>query len=60
MSLYRKLARKPNQFLTVTGMTLTDFQNLLPQFEQANRQLEQERKACVVRTKKERRRREIR
>lgn len=57
MSLYSKLARKPNQFLSVTGMTLTDFQNLLPQFERANGQLEQRRKACVVRTKKERRRR---
>lgn len=57
MSLYRKLARKPHQFLTVTGMTLTDFQNLLPRFERANCQLEQQRKAYVVRTKKERQRR---
>lgn len=57
MSLYRKLARKPNQFLTVTGMILTDFQRLLPQFEQANRQIEERRKAYVVRTKKQRQRR---
>lgn len=57
MSLYRKLARNPNQFLSVTGMTLTDFQRLLPQFEQSNQELEQQRKACVVVTKKERQRR---
>lgn len=57
MSLYRKLARKPNQFLTITGMTLTDFHRLLPQFEQANQELEQERKAYVVRTRKQRLRR---
>jgi hypothetical protein len=57
MSLYRKLARKPNQFLTVTGMILSDFQRLLPQFEQADRQLEARRKACVVVTKRERQRR---
>ena len=57
MSLYRKLARRPNQFLTVTGMTLSDFQSLLPQLAQANREFEHPRKACVVRTKQARQRR---
>lgn len=57
MSLYRKLARKPKQFLTFTGMSLSDFQRLLPQFEQANHQREQERKACVIVTKQARQRR---
>lgn len=57
MSLYRKLSRNPNQFLTVTGMILTDFQRLLPQFEQANHQIEARRKACVVITKSGRQRR---
>jgi hypothetical protein len=56
LSLYRKLARKPKQFLSVTGMTLTDFQRLLPQFAQANQELERRRKACVVRTKQARQR----
>jgi DDE superfamily endonuclease len=57
MSLYRKLARNRHQFLTVTGMNLTDFQRLLPQFEQAHDQLEQQRKACAVATKRDRQRR---
>ena len=35
MTLYRKLSRNPKQFLTVTGMNLHQFQELLPKFTQA-------------------------
>jgi hypothetical protein len=57
MSLYRKLSRNPKQFLTVTGMNLYQFQALLPEFHQAFAQQEQKRKAVVVKTKTERKRR---
>jgi len=56
MSLYRKLARKPNLFLSVTGMNLHQFQGLLPQFEQIFDKLEAKRKRQVVRTGKKRQR----
>jgi len=56
MTLYRKLSRKPKQFLTVTGMNLHQFQALLPRFSQASKQQEQKRKAVVVKTKARRRR----
>lgn len=56
MSLYRKLARKPNQFLTLTGVELSEFERLLPDLEQADRQQQQRRKAQVVRTGQARRR----
>lgn len=56
MSLYRKLARKPKQFLSVTGMNLHQFQALLPLFEQAYDKLELQRKQKVVRTGNERQR----
>src|SRR5205085_5495862 len=56
MTLYRKLSRKPKQFLTVTGMNLHQFQALLPKFTQAFEQQEQKRKAVVVKTKAVRRR----
>ncbi len=54
MSLYRKLSRKPNLFLSVTGMNLHQFQGLLPQFEQIFDKLEAKRKRKVVRTGKKR------
>ena len=57
MSLYNKLSKKPKLFLSITGMTLTDFQRLLPEFEQAFQLIEQERKTLTVRTKTERKRR---
>jgi DDE superfamily endonuclease len=56
MSLYAKLARKPTQFLTLTGMELIQFQTLLPDLERVNARLESERKRCVVRTKQPRQR----
>ena len=54
MSLYHKLSRKPQLFLSVTGMNLHQFQRLLPQFEQANEKLERRRKRRVVVTGKKR------
>ncbi len=33
MSLYRKLARTPKLFLSVTSINFHQFQTLLPQFE---------------------------
>src|SRR5262245_27543284 len=50
MSFYKKLARKPQQFLTLTGMELSEFLRLLPALEHADRQQEQQRIARVVRT----------
>jgi DDE superfamily endonuclease len=57
MSLYRKLARKPKLFLSVTGMNLHQFQALLPQFTQVYDKLEHKRKRKVVRTGEKRQRR---
>lgn len=54
MSLYRKLARKPNLFLSVTGMNLHQFQALLPGFEKTSENLERRRKKRVVVTGKKR------
>ena len=54
MSLYRKLSRKPNLFLSVTGMNLDQFQTLLPQFERAADKFERRRKRKVVVTGKKR------
>jgi len=56
MSLYRKLARKPKLFLSVTGMNFHQFQALLPQFEQVYDKLEEQRKRKVIRTGKQRQR----
>jgi len=56
MTLYRKLGRSPKQFLTVTGMNLHQFQELLPQFTRAFERREQKRKATVVKTKAARQR----
>src|SRR5918911_3027476 len=57
MSLYRKLARKPKLFLSITGMSCHQFQVLLPQFEQVYDKLERKRKHKVVLTGKKRKRR---
>ena len=56
MTLYRKLSRSPKQFLTVTGMNLHQFQELLPHLTQAFERQERKRKAVVVKTKVARRR----
>ncbi len=56
MSLYRKLSRNPKQFLTVTGMNLHQFQELLPNFQHAFDRQEKKRKAVVVKTKAKRKR----
>lgn len=50
MDFYTKLARRPQLFLSVTGMHLHTFQNLLPQFEQAFLKRKAERKLKTVRT----------
>ena len=57
MSLYHKLSRNPKQFLTVTGMNLHQFQELLPSFQLAFDRQEKKRKAVVVKTKAKRKRR---
>ena len=57
MSLYRKLSRNPKQFLTITGMNLLQFQELLPEFNRAFDRQEQYRKSVVVKTKTKRQRR---
>ena len=56
MNFYSKLARNPKMFLSVTGMHLHTFQELLPHFEQASLKLETERKLKTVRTASERKR----
>ncbi|MDQ3650212.1 MAG: transposase [Acidobacteriota bacterium] len=56
MSLYRKLSRKPQLFLSVTGVNLHQFQTLLPQFERADDKFERRRKRKVVRTGQKRKR----
>ena len=56
MSFYTKLARKPKQFLTLTGMELSEFARLLPELERHSQQQERQRKLLVVRTKQPRQR----
>ncbi len=56
MSLYRKLSRKPKQFLAVTGMNLPQFQTLLPQLERVYGKRERQRKKRAVSTGKKRQR----
>lgn len=50
MNLYKRLKRNPKQFLAFTGMHLHTFEDLLPQFEQAFRNLQRERKSKTVRS----------
>lgn len=57
MSLYHKLSRQPKRFLTVTGMHLHQFQELLPNFQQAFDRQEKKRKSLIVKTKAKRKRR---
>ena len=54
MSLYHKHSRKPELFLSVTGMNLHQFQTLLPQLTHAYDKFERRRKRKVVRTGKKR------
>lgn len=56
MNFYSKLARNPKMFLSVTGMHLHTFQELLPQFQQAFLNLESQRKLKTVRTALDRKR----
>src|ERR1044071_3390826 len=56
MDFYIKLARQPKLFLSVTGMHLHTFQELLPHFEQAFLKLEAARKCKSVRTSADRQR----
>lgn len=56
MDFYSKLATKPKLFLSITGMHLHTFQKLLPQFEEAFLNLEQQRKQHTVRSHSPRRR----
>ncbi|MFN7928257.1 MAG: transposase family protein [Blastocatellia bacterium] len=56
MSLYQKIARKPKQFLTLTGMELSEFERLLPTLQTAHDQQEETRKALTVRTQQARQR----
>ena len=56
MDLYKKLKRNPKQFLAFTGMHLHTFEGLLPEFELAFLQLEQQRKAKTVRSQSDRQR----
>lgn len=57
MSLYQKLARKPQQFLTLTGIELSEFKRLWPALEAANAQQQSARKALTVRHQQARQRR---
>src|SRR5437868_3370877 len=56
LDFYNKLARRPKLFLSVTGMHLHTFQELLPQFQQAFLKLEAVRKCQTVRTASDRQR----
>jgi len=59
MSLYHKLSRKPQLFLSVTGMNIHQFQTLLPQFTHASDKFEQRRKRRVVVVTGKKRQRQI-
>jgi hypothetical protein len=56
MDFYRKLVRNPKMFLSVTGMHLHTFEELLPAFEQAFLKLDCERKLKTVRHRTDRER----
>jgi len=56
MDFYRKLARNPKMFLSVTGMHLHTFQELLPAFEQAFLKLDRDRELKTVRHQADRER----
>lgn len=56
MSLYQKLARKPKQFLTLTGIELSEFERLLPSLRAADGQQQLKRKTLTVRHQQERQR----
>ena len=56
MSLYQKLARKPRQFLTLTGIELSEFVRLLPALQAADERQQLTRKALTVRHQQARQR----
>lgn len=56
MSLYQKLARHPKQFLTLTGIELSEFERLLPELEAAYVRAELARKVLTVRQQQARQR----
>ena len=56
MSLYQKLARKPQQFLTLTGIELSEFAHLLPALQAADERQQSLRKALTVRHQQARQR----
>jgi hypothetical protein len=56
MSLYQKLARKPRQFLTLTGMELSEFARLLPALQAADERQQLTRKTLTVRHQQARQR----
>lgn len=56
MDFYRKLARNPKMFLSVTGIHLHTFEGLLPAFEQAFLKLDGDRKLKTVRHQTDRKR----
>ena len=56
MSLYQKLARKPQQFLTLTGIQLSEFERLLPALQAADERQQLTRKALTVRHQQARQR----
>lgn len=49
MSLYQKLARKPKQLLTLTGMEWSEFERLLPALQAADEQQQIARKVLTIR-----------
>lgn len=57
MPLYQKLGRNARQFLSLTGLELSEFQRLLPELEKASVEQEARRKGQVVRTGEARQRR---
>lgn len=56
MNLYQKLARKPKQFLTLTGIELSEFERLLPALQAADEQQQIVRKVLTVRQARTRQR----
>lgn len=56
MGLFRKIQHKPALFLSTTGMKRERFEQLMPEFERIYREIEVQRKSCVVKTGQERQR----
>ena len=56
MGLFRKIQKKPTLFLSITGMQLDRFEQLMPEFEQVYDEMEAQRKSRVVKTGEQRQR----